>query len=74
MQDDIHKDYSGLNELLYIEKFMPKYNAYIMELCPNLIKNKNKVVDFGAGIGTLSTIYKNMYKQEPICVEIDKKV
>jgi SAM-dependent methyltransferase len=73
MQNNNQKDYDGLSELLSIEKFMPKYNSYIMELCPNLIKSKNKVVDFGAGIGTLSIIYKNMYKKEPICIEIDKK-
>ena len=73
MQDNNQKEYSGLSELLSIDKYMPKYNSYIMELCSDLTKNKNKVVDFGAGIGTLSLIYKDLYKKEPICVEIDEK-
>ena len=73
MQDNNQKEYCGLSELLSIDKYMPKYNSYIMELCSDLTKNKNKVVDFGAGIGTLSLIYKDLYKKEPICVEIDEK-
>ncbi len=72
MQNINKKDYSGLNELLSIEKYMPNYNAYIMQLCSELTKNKSTVVDFGAGIGTLSLIYKNLYNKKPICVEIDK--
>jgi len=72
MQSSSDKKYSGLNELLSLEEHMPNYNSYIIDLCSELIANKKRVVDFGAGIGTLSIIYKEMYGHKPICIEIDK--
>ena len=35
-------------------------------------KNAFKIIDFGAGIGTLSMIFRNKYKKEPLCIEIDQ--
>ena len=72
MQSSSDKEYSGLDELLSLEEHMPNYNSYIMDLCSDLIVNKKRVVDFGAGIGTLSIIYREKYGHEPICIEIDK--
>ena len=72
MQSNNDRKYSGLNELLSLEEHMPNYNSYIMGLCSELVANKKRVVDFGAGIGTLSVIYREMYGREPICIEIDK--
>lgn len=63
--------YSGLDELLNTE-VMKNYNASIVDLCIHNIGNIDKVVDFGAGIGTLSIIMKEEYQISPICIEIDK--
>lgn len=71
MQNNSNREYNGLKELLSLEEHMPNYNSYIMSLCSELVENKNQVVDFGAGIGTLSMIYREKYKCEPICIEID---
>ena len=35
-------------------------------------KGKTNIVDFGAGIGTLTKIYSKMTKVTPICIEVDK--
>ena len=58
MQNNSNREYKGLKELLSLEEHMPNYNSYIMSLCSELVENKNQVVDFGAGIGTLSMIYR----------------
>ena len=56
MQNLDNQKYSGLRELLNIE-LMTNYNNSIVE---DSIKNKahiNTIVDYGAGIGTLSKIF-----------------
>ena len=65
-------DFSGLEELHNIE-LMKNYNSYIVKLAMKYANNSKKVVDFGAGIGTLSCILRESYLIEPLCIEIDKK-
>ena len=67
-------EYSGLDELLAIEKSMPNYNKFIVSKFTKLLKNPDNltIVDFGAGIGTLSRIIHELSGQDPLCVEIDK--
>ena len=74
-QDQTHTKYNGLDELYAIEKFLPKYNHKIVHIFLKHLENdmKNKcLVDFGAGIGTLTEIIKNKTGIVPICIEIDK--
>ncbi len=66
-----HKNSDYMQELLNSEK-MINYNNFIVD---NLLKNINlkkniRLVDFGAGIGTLSLILKKN-GIDPLCVEID---
>ena len=71
MQNENHKKYSALEESLNVE-VMKNYNNFIASIP---MKNKKKlyqVIDFGAGIGTISLIFKEKYKINPICIEIDK--
>ena len=71
MQDKNITDYTGIQELLNLE-IMENYNISIVK-DSLFFKNKiNKIIDFGAGIGTLSLIFRDKFKKEPICIEIDK--
>tara|TARA_Y100001978_G_scaffold48710_1_gene43846 strand:- start:294 stop:1004 length:711 start_codon:yes stop_codon:yes gene_type:complete len=70
MQDKDITEYSGIQELLKLE-IMNNYNRSIVK-DSLFLKNKiNKIIDFGAGIGTLSLIFREKYKKEPFCIEID---
>ena len=70
--------YEG-NEVLNLqESSLPNYNKSIVlnfiKRVPKLNKSeKLRVLDFGAGIGTLSEIYRDLTTIEPECFEIDAK-
>ena len=64
--------YSGLEELLKTE-VMANYNLFIVNLAMKNADHAKQVVDFGAGIGTLSLIFRKYFSIEPLCVESDKK-
>ena len=64
-------DYSGLDELLNTE-VMKNYNSFIVGLAMKYASDSKTVIDFGAGIGTLSLILRDSFQIEPICLEIDK--
>ena len=64
--------YSGKEELKNLSKFLKNYNSEVVKIFFNHFKSKgNKILDFGAGIGTLSTLYEKMSGVKPICIEID---
>lgn len=71
-QNSKNTDFSGIEELHNLE-LMKNYNSYIVKLAMKYAKKKMKVVDFGAGIGTLSSILRESYSIDPLCIEIDKK-
>tara|TARA_B110000967_G_scaffold149053_1_gene152730 strand:- start:136 stop:849 length:714 start_codon:yes stop_codon:yes gene_type:complete len=64
--------YSGLEELLNTE-VMANYNLFIVNLAMKNADQAKQIVDFGAGIGTLSLIFRKYFSIEPLCVESDKK-
>ena len=72
MQSENYNEYSGLEELLHSEA-MPNYNHFIVKTAKNAFGEPNQLIDFGAGIGTLSLIFREKYNINPLCVEIDKK-
>ena len=64
--------YTGKEELDNSSKFLKNYNSEVVKIFFNHFKSKgNKILDFGAGIGTLSTLYEKMSGVKPICIEID---
>ena len=64
--------YSGKEELDNSSKFLRNYNSGIVKIFLNHFKSKgSKILDFGAGIGTLSILYEKMSGVKPFCVEID---
>ena len=73
MQNQFSSKYTGLQELLNTEEAMNNYNSHIVNIFSNEIKIKanNSILDFGAGIGTLSKIIKNHTSVTPICLDID---
>ena len=70
MQNKEQSVYSGLKELLILES-LKNYNNTIVYDAVKFTSNSLEIVDFGAGIGTLSLIFRNKYKKEPTCIEID---
>jgi 2-polyprenyl-3-methyl-5-hydroxy-6-metoxy-1,4-benzoquinol methylase len=68
-------DYSGEFELLMNEYSLHNYNKAIIDLFLHTsIKRGNrleKVMDFGAGIGTLAKLFLSASGIKPDCVEID---
>lgn len=70
-QTRTHTDYSGLEELLNAE-VMQNYNYFIVNMAMKYASYSKTVVDFGAGIGTLSLIFRDKFKIQPFCIEIDK--
>jgi len=73
MQTTENKDFSGHTELENNEQYLHKYNSPIVNLCASSIHEPDSILDFGAGIGTLSLILKNVFNIRPVTVEIDKK-
>ncbi len=64
--------YSGKKELENSDKFLKNYNSEVVKIFFNHFESKgSKILDFGAGIGTLSTLYEKMSGIKPVCVEID---
>jgi len=63
--------YTGLSELEKIEGNLKNYNKFIVS---KFMKHSqaSSVIDFGAGIGTLSAIWKNLNENVSItCIELD---
>lgn len=71
MQTDKNTAYGGMEELFNVEFSMPGYNGFIVNLIHRHLADCRRVVDFGAGIGTLSTLYAQKTGALPLCVEID---
>ena len=66
-----NSEYSGLDELLNVE-VMKNYNFFIVNMAMKYASKIKTVVDFGAGIGTLSLIFRDKFSIQPLCLEIDK--
>jgi SAM-dependent methyltransferase len=68
-------EYSGLNVLHDLESNLSNYNELIFKLIRrNWNSNQKLILDFGAGSGTLSDLWKDSFGISPDCVEIDPKL
>ena len=64
--------YTGLNELEELEKNLQNYNNFIVKSFIIHSNNSQNVLDFGAGIGTLSNIWRTLDEKVSIkCLELD---
>ena len=64
--------YSGKEELFNIESYLPNYNRSIVDYCKKYFNKKYSLLDFGSGIGTLPSIFKDLYGVSAVCVELDE--
>lgn len=75
VQSNSRCEYSGKQELVDAEAGLESYNLDIVSQFHrnlNLNSNDQKLMDFGAGTGSLAEIWRKEYGISPICLEIDK--
>lgn len=66
--------YSGASQLVNVEENLENYNSFIVDKIVSWLPKSPKpttVVDFGAGSGSLSKLFKSKTGISPTCVEID---
>ena len=71
MQQDENTDYHGKEELVLDQENMQTSNNAIVDLFIENINSGARVLDFGAGIGTLAKMYRAKTGVTPDCVEVD---
>lgn len=73
IQSDVNTKYSGTHLLLKGEEDLKNYNKWIIsKFLHNVqVSSQTKVLDFGAGIGTLSKLFFDATGLKPECLEID---
>lgn len=68
-------EYSGMNQLVEGEENLDSYNRFLVKSFGKFLtvnnEQKPQVLDFGAGVGTLALLWKEMLEISPFCVEID---
>lgn len=78
LQSEENKKYSGTELLINGEDDLSNYNEWIVEsflhhykVIKPLMNRETMILDFGAGIGTLSKLFLRFTGIRPDCVEID---
>lgn len=66
--------YSGIKELWAIEGSLHRYNNQIIEKILSYLGIGNRILEFGAGIGTLAELWHRKIGVRPDCVEIDENL
>ncbi|OXL15191.1 class I SAM-dependent methyltransferase [Polynucleobacter cosmopolitanus] len=74
MQDKNHPKYHGQSELINSDKYLPLYNKYIAKKMVCDAGIGGEILDFGAGIGSLSIEWINLTGITPDCIEIDPEL
>ena len=70
-QTDERTDYASDENLWATERCLPRYNAFVASLLAKQSRDAADVLDFGAGIGTLSELWWQSTGVRPECLEID---
>ena len=65
--------YSGFAELRAIEESLRRYNADIVRNLSGCLEGRKRVLDFGAGIGTLAMEWEKQTGVKPDCLEVDAR-
>ena len=74
VQTEDRTDYSGVRELWANEKFLINYNHDIVSKVSRHFAGSSDVLEFGAGIGTLSQLWLSKTGVRPECLEIDESL
>ena len=67
-------DYSGTKELLIDEKYLNNYKNSIVMNILKYFKSADKVLKYGAGVGTLAQNWEVKTGIKPECLEIDNSL
>lgn len=73
-QDSNNFEYSGKEELWQADLNLNNYNNHIVHKLSLNLQNATRVLDYGAGIGTLSLRWEFLTGVRPECFEIDEKL
>lgn len=71
IQDNYNNNFGGKSQLSVNEIHLKKYSTHIVKLFEKYLDESHKVIDFGAGCGTLADLWTLRNKKKPICIEID---
>ena len=75
IQNSDNPNFAGKLQLFDSEKSLIRYTTEIVDKFNNYLIKKNYVdgtiLEFGAGTGFLAEIFRDQFKQFPICVELD---
>ena len=79
MQSESNSSYSGKSELVFSENALPRVNSFIVE---KIVKNLDmasldvsmKVLEFGAGIGSIAKLFHARTGIKPTCIELDREL
>jgi len=71
LQSDKNTTYSGASELWSIEGALKNYNYNLVGVMTSFFKRTDRILEFGAGIGTLAILWSEQTGVVPECVEID---
>ncbi len=63
-------DRENLEKIL--EPSLKNYTYHVVDLILGVRRNQSKILDFGAGIGTLAKIIRTKTGKSPTCIEIDE--
>jgi hypothetical protein len=66
----VNTSYSCTDELICIENNLPNYNRHIVKLISQYCRSTDKILDFGAGIGTLANLFDSKFNID--CLEINE--
>ena len=67
-------EYSGARELLIDEKYLNNYKNSIVIKILKYFKSTDKVLEYGAGVGTLAQNWETETGIKPECLEIDNNL
>ena len=73
-QSPCNPEYSGARELVIDEKYLNNYKNSIVIKILKYFKNADKVLEYGAGVGTLAQNWEVKTGIKPECLEIDNSL
>jgi len=73
-QNTSNNQYAGKAQLSDSEKYLKNYNRHLLGLITIFFdaQKHKKILEFGAGIGTLSNLFEEKFSIKPETIEIDK--
>jgi SAM-dependent methyltransferase len=74
VQTEEKTSYAGAAELWANEANLTRYNRDIVKKLSTHASSNSRVLEFGAGIGSLAQIWAKECNQKPICLEIDSNL